>query len=123
MNTTTSGAAVSMVSQVRRTEGVPCDPSRLSPPAASIISGTQCPPLKGGSPHSRAKVRGRSSPATAALTRSNRSRSRATYASACASVPLTLPTCTMEFRTSSRELGSSETTSAGHPNRSSASWT
>ena len=38
-------------------------------------------------------------------------------------VPLTLPTCTTEFRTSSRELGSSETTSAGHPSRSSASWT
>ena len=33
-------------------EGVLLDPKRFVPPDISIISGTQCPPIKGGSNHS-----------------------------------------------------------------------
>src|SRR5713226_9745244 len=122
MNTTTSGAAAAIASQVIRTEGVPCDPSRLSPPAASIISGTQCPPLNGGSPHSKAKVRGRWRPATDCFTSSRRRRSCPTNACASGRVPLTVPTCSTQSRTSSSELGSSETTWAGLAPAGSAKW-
>ena len=68
MNTTTWGATAAMCSQVTRSDGAPGQPSTASAPATCSISGTQWPPLTGGSPHSRANTRGRSSPATAAWT-------------------------------------------------------
>ena len=59
MNTTTSGVATAICFHVTLTEGVPGDARTASPPAIPIMSGTQCPPLRGGSDHSRANVRGR----------------------------------------------------------------
>src|SRR4029450_11728551 len=78
MNTTTRGATASICSQVTRTDGAPGQASSGWPPATCSISGTQCPPLNGGAPHSSANTRGRASPATAAWTLASRSRSPAT---------------------------------------------
>ena len=62
MKTTTSGDAAPMSAHETRTDGVPRLASRADPPAVSIISGTQWPPLNGGSDHSSANVRASLSP-------------------------------------------------------------
>src|SRR5512132_4198124 len=104
MNTTICGAAAAICAQVTRTDGVPGQPSTASAPATCSISGTQWPPLNGGSPHSRANTRGRSSPATAAWMLASRSRSPATTWWARCSALAALPTWSTPSRTSSREL-------------------
>ncbi len=66
--TTTSGRAAASSSQPAVRDFVPALPRASSPPALSIISGTQWPPMNGGSSHSSASTRGRGAPATASRT-------------------------------------------------------
>lgn len=92
MKMTTSGVEDAISSQVTLIDGVPGRPSTASPPASSIIPGTQWPPLNGGSDHSSAKVRGLSLPATAATTARSLSRRRSTKEAARNAAPVTAPT-------------------------------
>ena len=65
-------AATSSQSAVR--DFSPGRPSTSSPPASSIICGTQWPPMNTGSSHSSAATRGRGAPSTASRTASSRRR-------------------------------------------------
>ena len=66
---TSSGSSDSTSSQVVDLEGWPCRPSTSSPPASSIISGSQCPAQNGGSIHSAKNTRRRGRPRTEAAAR------------------------------------------------------
>ena len=70
--TTTSAPAAAASSHSAVRDFLPASPSASSPPASSIISGTQCPPMKTGSSHSRASTLGRAAPATASRTAASR---------------------------------------------------
>ena len=59
MTTTRSGRAAASAPQRTVRESTPASPIGSVPPASSIISGTQWPPMNGGSSHSRASDAGR----------------------------------------------------------------
>ncbi len=64
--TSSSGSAADTSSQVVGCDGRPGSARRASPPAASIICGSQWPGTNGGSIHSATKTRGRRAPARSA---------------------------------------------------------
>ena len=107
-----------IASQVVRKEGSPARPITSRPPAASICSGTQWPPMKGGSSHSIASTRGRLG-RPASRTAARRARRPAVSVRAAALVPVASPTCSMEAKTAARVVGERVSTRAP----SCSSWT
>ena len=109
------------LSQVVACDGSPNLPSTSTPPASSIISGSQCPAQNGGSSHSAKNARGGGSPRTAEETRSTVSSIRAAISSPRSKAPSFPASRRTESTTSPNVRGSSETTSAptGHADASS----
>ena len=101
-----------MSSIAMRTESAPFRPSASSPPASSIISGTQCPAQKYGSIHSRNVTRGRRATSRVrSATRASRAFDSAMIPSARSDVPVTAASSRMFAKTSSRHDGVNHTTS------------
>ena len=85
---TTSGSRPESSPQLTSGDFSPGGPATSSPPAIEIISGTQWPPTKGGSSHSRAITRGGlGAPETAARTAASRPSSSPRSSCASASRP------------------------------------
>src|SRR5438094_828012 len=112
MSTSTSGDAATTSAHAISRERSPGDPSTSVPPAISTCSGTQWPPLKSGSSHSRQATRGRERPALRVRTASRRARSDATSSSAARARPIALPTRPTSSSMPSSELASRGTTGA-----------
>ena len=89
----------------------PGRPSTSSPPASSIICGTQWPPIQSGSSHSSAATRGRGAVSTASSTSSMRSAGSSTSASPASGTPAASASRGMSASTSPSVEGSSESTS------------
>ena len=93
------------------------------PPAATTMSGIQCPAPNTGSIHSITATRGRGRSRTRSSIAARRRRSRSTRRLAAVSAPACSPTATIDSRIASRVWGSSVTTSAVQPRCRSASST
>ena len=109
------------LSQVVENDGCPAPPSTSTPPASSIISGSQCPAQNGGSIHSAKKTRRRGRPRTERPPARPSLRMRVRDLSPRRATPSRAGEHPTEAATSSNVRGSSEITSAptGHADASS----
>mmetsp|Transcript_47554 Transcript_47554/g.90764 ORF Transcript_47554/g.90764 Transcript_47554/m.90764 type:complete len:336 (-) Transcript_47554:1931-2938(-) len=102
----TSGEYANTCSQRRRTVPTPGSWDSSTPPARSIISGTQCPTVEKGADPERHSTRGRKgASATLATVPRIRSRSSSTSLVAAAGHPAAAPICTTLSRMSAKVRG------------------